>query len=106
FPGSIHNGCMFHLHQAIHRKIRDLGLATEYLHDETVRDQCRQLMALSLLPKEQVESQFQRLQTTTSPALGELLLYFKHQWMYGVVPLEMWNLHDVIHRTNNTSEGK
>ncbi|CAF1067528.1 unnamed protein product [Rotaria sp. Silwood1] len=104
FPGSIHNGCMFHLHQAIHRKIKDLGLATEYLHDETIRDQCRQLMALSLLPKDQVESQFQRLQTTTSPALGDLLLYFKHQWMYGVVPLEMWNFHDVIHRTNNTSE--
>ncbi|CAF0907729.1 unnamed protein product [Rotaria sordida] len=106
FPGSIHNGCMFHLHQAIHRKIKDLGLATEYLYDETVRDQCRQLMALSLLPKDQVESQFQRLQTTTSPALGELLLYFKHQWMYGVVPLEMWNFHDVIHRTNNTSEDR
>ena len=26
--------------------------------------------------------------------------------MYGVVPVRMWNFHDVNHRTNNTSEGE
>ncbi|CAF4422128.1 unnamed protein product [Rotaria magnacalcarata] len=104
FPAATHSGCMFHFNQAIHRKIKDLGLATKYLHDEIIRDQCRQLMALSLMPMDQVESQFQRLQTIISTSLGDLLSYFKHQWMYGVVPLQMWNFHDVIHRTNNTSE--
>jgi len=26
--------------------------------------------------------------------------------LYGVVPVRMWNFHDVNHRTNNTSEGE
>jgi hypothetical protein len=97
---------MFHFNQAIHRKIRDIGLASDYLHDETIHDHCRQLMALSLIPIDEVRSQFQRLQTIMPTSLNDLLLYFKHQWMYGVVPLHMWNFFDVNHRTNNTSEGK
>jgi hypothetical protein len=38
--------------------------------------------------------------------LNGLLSYFKNQWLFGVVPMQMWNFHDVSHRTNNTSEGK
>lgn len=96
---------MFHFNQAIHRKITDLGLTNEYLHNEAIRDQCRQIMALSLMPVEQVHSQFQRLETITSASLSDLLLYFNNQWVNGVVPLSMWNFFDVNHRTNNTSEG-
>ncbi|CAM4842087.1 unnamed protein product, partial [Rotaria magnacalcarata] len=47
---AIHVGCTFHFNQAIHRKITHLGLVNGYLRNETVRDQCRQLMALSLIP--------------------------------------------------------
>jgi hypothetical protein len=97
---------MFHFNQAIHRKIREVGLANDYLHDASVRDLCRQLMALSLLPIDEVVSQFQRIQTAMPTSLGDLLSYFKHQWMYGVVPIHMWNFYDVNHRTNNTSEGE
>ncbi|CAM4852211.1 unnamed protein product, partial [Rotaria magnacalcarata] len=61
FPVAIHAGCMFHFNQAIHRKITHLGLVNDYLRNETVRDQCRQLMALSLIPIDEVKSQFQRL---------------------------------------------
>ncbi|CAF3906972.1 unnamed protein product, partial [Rotaria sp. Silwood1] len=104
FPVAIHSECMFHFNQAIHRKITDLGLANDYLHNETIRDQCRQLMALSLMPVDEVERQFQRLQTITSSTLSDLLLYFKNQWVHGVVPIHMWNFHDADHRTNNTSE--
>ncbi|CAF1539602.1 unnamed protein product, partial [Rotaria sordida] len=81
-----------------------MGLANDYLHNETIRDQSRQLMALSLMPNNEVENQFQRLQTIMSTSLSDLLLYFKHQWMHGVVPIRMWNFHNVNHRTNNTSE--
>ncbi|CAM4849636.1 unnamed protein product, partial [Rotaria magnacalcarata] len=73
---------MFHFNEAIHRKITDLGLSNDYLHNGSIRDQCCQLMALSLMP----------------------LIYFKHQWMHGVVPVHMWNFYNVNHRTNNTSE--
>ncbi|CAF3977882.1 unnamed protein product [Rotaria sp. Silwood1] len=106
FPLAIHSGCMFHFNQAIHRQIKDLGLASDYLHDATIRDQCRQLMALSLMPMDQVDNQFQRLQSIMSTSLSDLLLYFKHQWMYGVVPIQMWNFYSVDHRTNNTSESE
>ncbi|CAF4447358.1 unnamed protein product [Rotaria magnacalcarata] len=80
------------------------GLASDYLHNEAIRNQCRQIMTLSLMPIEQVHSQFQRLETITSAALSDLLLYFKNQWVHGVVPISMWNFFDVIHRTNNISE--
>ncbi|CAF4941082.1 unnamed protein product, partial [Rotaria socialis] len=69
-----------------------------------IRDQCRQLMALSLMPITEIDNQFQRLQTIMATSLSDLLVYFQHQWMYGVVPMHMWNFHNVKHRTNNTSE--
>jgi hypothetical protein len=95
---------MFHFNQSIHRRITDLGLARDYLHNENIRDQCCQLMALSLMPIDEVQRQFRRLQTVLSSSLNDLLSYFQHQWMYGTVPMGMWNFHDVNHRTNNTSE--
>ncbi|CAF3522798.1 unnamed protein product [Rotaria socialis] len=104
FPKALHSDCMFHFNQVIHRKITAFGLSSDYLHNESIRDQCRQLMASSLTPIDEVKNQFKRLQTIMSTLLGDLLLYFKHQWMYGVVPIEMWNFHNVDHRTNNTSE--
>ena len=97
---------MFHFNQAVHRKITDLGLASDYIHDTAVRDYCRQLMAPSLLPIEEVGRQFERLQTSIPPQLTGLVSYFKHQWMFGVIPMRMWNFSDLTHRTNNTSEGK
>jgi hypothetical protein len=96
---------MFHFNQAIHRNIKDLGLASEYLNNTTIRDYCRQLMALSLIPIDEVGSEFQFLQANMPTSLNALLSYFKNQWMYGVVPMRMWNFFDADHRTNNTSEG-
>ena len=84
----------------------ELGRASDYLHNDGIRNQCRQLMALSLMPMNEVENQFQRLQSTLSESLRDLVAYFEHQWLNGVVPLHMWNFHNVFHRTNNTSESK
>ena len=97
---------MFHFNQAIHRKITDLGLAVDYNNDGNIRGYCRQLMALSLMPIDEVANQFQRLQAILPTKLNGLLSYFKNQWLFGVVPLKMWNFHDVTHRTNNISEGE
>ncbi|CAF1052262.1 unnamed protein product [Adineta steineri] len=104
FPAAIHSGCMFHFNQSIHRKITDLGLARDYLNNDTIRDQCLQLMALSLMPIDEVEDQFKRLQTIMTISLDNLVLYFKNQWVHGVVPIHMWNFHEVTHRTNNICE--
>ncbi|CAF5140352.1 unnamed protein product, partial [Rotaria magnacalcarata] len=83
-----------------------LGLVNDYLRNETVRDQCRQLMALSLIPIDEVKSQFQRLKSIMSASLDDLFVYFKIPWVAGVVPIKMWSFHNVDHRTNNTSEGE
>ncbi|CAF4374157.1 unnamed protein product, partial [Rotaria magnacalcarata] len=88
FPVAIHAGCMFHFNQAIHRKITHLGLVNDYLRNETVRDRCRQLMALSLIPIDEVKSQFQRLKSIMSASLDDLFVYFKIPWVAGVVPIK------------------
>ncbi|CAF1009766.1 unnamed protein product, partial [Rotaria magnacalcarata] len=95
FPVAIHAGCMFHFNQAIHRKITHLGLVSNYLRNETVRDQCRQLMALSLIPIDELKSQFQRLKSIMSASLDDLFVYFKIPWVDGVVPIKMWSFHNV-----------
>ena len=63
-------------------------------------------MTLSLRQINKVDHQFQRLETIMSTAFNDLTTYFKHQWLYGVVPMQMWNFHTTLRRTNNLSEGK
>lgn len=91
--------------QSIHRKIINLGFGTTYVQDATIREQCKQLMALSLMPLDEVEQQFKRIREISSTALDDLFMYFERQWMNGNVPLSMWNSYDADHRTNNISEG-
>ena len=69
---------LFHFHQSIHRKIKDLGLANDSLQNEGIRDQCRQLMTLSLRQINEADHQFRRLETMMSTAFSDLATYFKH----------------------------
>lgn len=69
-----------------------------------MRAQCRHLMALGLLPINEVDKQFQRIRTLASAALEDLFTYFNRQWMKGSVPREMWNFNNFEHRTNNVCE--
>ncbi|CAF1603396.1 unnamed protein product [Adineta ricciae] len=104
FPNSLHSGCYFHFLQAIHRNIANLGLASEYKENETIREQCRQLMALSLMPPAEVEKQFKRIRALSSDSLDDLFTYFQRQWINGNVPLTLWNANEYDDRTNNISE--
>lgn len=88
----------------MYRNITSLGLATDYAQNEDIRAQCRHLMALGLLPLNEVEKQFQRLRTIASATLDDLFIYFERQWMKGSVPREMWNFNNFEHRTNNICE--
>jgi hypothetical protein len=76
------------------------------MDNTTLCDYYYQLMVSSLMPIDEVESQFRRLETITLTSLGDLLLCFKHQWMYDILPIQMWNFHDGNYRTNNASEGE
>ena len=82
-----------------------MGLATNYAENEDIRTQCRHLMALSLLPINEIDKQYQRLRAISSSSLQDLFLYFERQWMRGSVPMQMWNFHDFDQRTNNICEG-
>ena len=84
----------------------DFGLANDSLQNKGICDQCRQLMTLSLRQIDETDHQFQLLKTMMSTAFSDLTTYFKYQWLYSVVPTQMWNFHTTLHRTNNLSEGK
>ncbi|CAF3352292.1 unnamed protein product [Rotaria socialis] len=108
FSQAIHSGCSFHFTQAIYRRIQSLGLITSYSQDSDIRICCRKLMALALLPIDQIETSFYNLRTKSSAAvkqeLHQLFLYFNHQWITNV-PMKMWSVHGYQHRTNNNCEG-
>ncbi|CAF0766253.1 unnamed protein product [Adineta steineri] len=108
FPQTTHSGCYFHFNQSIYRRIQNLGLATAYSNDDEIRDCCRKLMSLALMPINEVESSFYSLRASLSSKakqeLRQLLLYFDSYWMTQV-PLKMWNVYDFHHRTNNNCEG-
>ena len=82
-----------------------LGLGVPYAQDLVIREQCKHLMALSLMPVSEVEQQFKRIHAIASTALDDLFTYFDRQWINGNIPLSMWNCYDLDHRTNNISEG-
>ncbi|CAF1928809.1 unnamed protein product, partial [Rotaria magnacalcarata] len=81
---------------------------TSYSQDSDIRICCRKLMALALLPIDQIETSFYNLRTKSSVAvkqeLHQLFLYFDHQWIT-TVPMKMWSVHGYQHRTNNNCEG-
>jgi hypothetical protein len=68
---------------------------------------CRKLMALALLPPDEVETSFSNLRATArvevKKELCQLFLYYDDYWI-NTVPLEMWNVYRCKHRTNNICE--
>ena len=98
-------GCFFHYTQSIHRKIQSLGLSSIYKDDDLVRSVCHQLMALALLPRNQVEQGFEYLANNRPQSLNDLFVYFEDYWIANV-PIDLWNVCELKVRTNNNSEGR
>ncbi|CAF1518551.1 unnamed protein product [Rotaria magnacalcarata] len=99
FPSASHSSCNFHFVQTVHRNI------AAYKNDESIREQCRGLMALSLMPVSEIEQQFKRIRALFLPSLNELFIYFERQWIKGNILLSPWNASESGHFTNNISEG-
>ncbi|CAF3852425.1 unnamed protein product [Rotaria sp. Silwood1] len=104
FPQATHHACYFHFCQAVYRKIQNLGLATYYRDDEHIRDTCRQLMSLALLPCREVEFAFEEIVSKAPPLLLNLIDYFRNFW-FRQMPVKIWNVHNLDIRTNNNAEG-
>ncbi|CAF4456744.1 unnamed protein product [Rotaria sp. Silwood2] len=108
FPQAVHQDCYFHYTQAIYRRIQSLGLSTAYSQDEEIRYCCRKLMAIALLPIEEVENSYYNLRSTSSTKVKEelrqLFMYFDSYWRNDLL-LKLWNVHGCQYRTNNNCEG-
>lgn len=66
-------------------------------------------MVLPLLPVEEVETSFYNLRATTDlvvkKKLRDLFFYFDDDWI-NTVSINMWNVSDCQHHTNNICEGR
>ncbi|CAM4834891.1 unnamed protein product [Rotaria magnacalcarata] len=106
FPSPKHYGCFFHFCQAIYRQIQNLGKQQHYSANEPFRLLCRKLMALALMPSEQVINGFNDIQLVADQLpdhpMKELLLYFQKNWLDNI---DLWNVSTCDTRTNNVCEG-
>ncbi|CAF3357487.1 unnamed protein product [Rotaria socialis] len=107
FPSSKHYGCFFHFCQAVYRQIQHLGKQKDYSSNESFRLLCRKLMALALMPYEQVINSFNEIQADADllpdHPMEELLLYFEKNWLNII---DLWNVSARDSRTNNVCEGE
>ena len=99
-------GCFFHFCQSVCRHVQTLGLSTTSLDNTMIRSVIRQMMALALVPAQQVPPLFGDLgQELTDVERLELFNLFKHftgHWMRNV---STWTVSDISDRTDNYSEG-
>jgi hypothetical protein len=102
FPDSVITGSNFH--SASEDKYKIL----EHKEDEQVRIICRMCAALAYLPIDKVEEGWLMI-VDSVPQNKKLTLfqdYFVKQWMkIQNVPIELRNIHQPRHRTNNAVEG-
>ncbi|CAF4050241.1 unnamed protein product [Rotaria sordida] len=92
--------------EAIFRQIQLLGMQRDYVSNENFRILCRKIMALALMPKEQVLTGFQEIEAAAEELndnqMDNLLAYFEHNWLSNI---DLWNVFRCDTRTNNTCEG-
>ncbi len=98
-------GCYFHHTQSIYKKINSLGLSNLYKNDEKVGSTARKLVSLTLSPIDKVKLALECLYNDHPDSLDPLFDYYESFWM-GSLSLELWNVSNLIIKTNNTAEGK
>lgn len=72
----------------------------------SVREQCKELIALGLMSLSEVGNQLHRLCQGLSPLVDDLFQYFDRQWINGNITKALWNFHELNHRTNNISASR
>jgi hypothetical protein len=79
-------------------------LSDTYKNDDNARSICRQLMALALLPLNEMEFAVEELAEEHPTALEPLFDYFNNFWMQQT-PTHLWNASDLKTCTSNNCEG-
>ncbi|XP_054713761.1 uncharacterized protein LOC129223221 [Uloborus diversus] len=108
FPNAQVSGCSFHFNQCLWRRIQHIGLAAEYRDDEDIRKFCKMCAALAYLPPHLVEDAwlFIMADAPKNEKVDKFVDYFVTQWMVNAkVDIQVWNVNDQKHRTNNAVEG-
>ncbi|XP_003382059.1 conserved hypothetical protein [Trichinella spiralis] len=86
--------------RAVHRKVGELGLKTQYRMEEGTRRKIRMLLATAFLPVPEIDTSVRLLETGPTGTLAALFLYFRQEWMTDE-RLPIW-MHVI---TNNHLEG-
>ena len=83
FPTKEVKGCFFHFAQTIWRKIQDLGLAGLHKENDEMRKVVKSLVALALIPSEDVHLAFCKIFETLPPdtPLMPFLEYYENTWL-------------------------
>jgi hypothetical protein len=84
FPDASKSGCMFHMSQALFRKWRRLGMEEIYadpINGELARKTFRNVLALALIPQEEVRRAFQLIVRNAPIGLQSFLGYFAQNYI-------------------------
>ena len=106
------SGCMFHLGQAVDRKIKEQGLMNTYKTDATFKRYTKALVALTYVKQEDISSVFTELRNSNDfpPAINAIYDYFFRTYIHqnAKFPIELWHSlgnDSSLPRTNNAIEG-
>jgi hypothetical protein len=74
--------CYFHFTNSIHRQIQHLHLSIIYRDDDDTPSSARKLMALPLIPFDQIECALQKkIENKALDSMEPLIDYFSRYWM-------------------------
>lgn len=94
--------------------ITTLGLKKAYENIDNVRDLCRKLMAIALVPLDEIEDAYMEILKHVIPetfsdlsifnSMNDLMRYYNREWL-GVIGKELYCIYNLDWRTNNNCEG-
>ncbi|XP_051163476.1 uncharacterized protein LOC127283264 [Leptopilina boulardi] len=107
FNGISIHGCFFHFNQALYRKVGVLNLENILFHTAEGYNFLRQLMALPLLPANEVRGTYvtilNLMPLNIKNQIQSYTKYFQRQWLRKVTP-EVFSCFGLERRTNNCLE--
>ncbi|KAE9544242.1 hypothetical protein AGLY_001421 [Aphis glycines] len=108
FPNAEIYGYNFHFNQSVWRKVKNIGLASNYKDDANIRLHVRMCSALAYIPFDDIDEGWIIIMTNT-PDNDKLQIfydYFIEQWLENpIISRSVWYCYQRRHRINNIVEG-
>ena len=93
FPDVSLQGCVFHLTQAVYRKIADVGLKSAYQKSGAVHEFLRQVLALPFLPAEHIPGALDNLDQRATTLVRPVMDYLRATWSENPMwPVDSWSV--------------